>query len=71
MNRRSRSVKTNHANRSERAHSALLRPTDRPGGMRRWRKQLYVALARNASSPADYFHLPADRTVTVGSAIDI
>jgi KUP system potassium uptake protein len=48
-----------------------IRPTDRPGGMRRWRKQLYVALARNASSPADYFHLPADRTVTIGSAIDL
>lgn len=48
-----------------------IRPSDRPGGMRRWRKQLYIALARNASSPADYFHLPADRTVTIGSAIDI
>jgi len=48
-----------------------IRPVDRPGGMRRWRKQLYVALARNASSPADYFHLPADRTVTIGSAIDL
>jgi KUP system potassium uptake protein len=48
-----------------------LRPTDRQGGMRRWRKQLYVALVRNASSPADYFHLPADRTVTVGSTIDL
>jgi KUP system potassium uptake protein len=48
-----------------------IRPTDRPGGMRRWRKHLYVALARNASSPADYFHLPADRTVTIGSAIDL
>jgi KUP system potassium uptake protein len=48
-----------------------IRPTDRPGGMRRWRKQLYVALARNASSPADYFHLPAERTVTIGSAIDL
>jgi KUP system potassium uptake protein len=40
-------------------------------GMSRWRKQLYIALARNASSPADYFHLPADRTVTIGSAIDL
>jgi KUP system potassium uptake protein len=48
-----------------------IRPTDRLGGMRRWRKQLFVALARNASSPADYFHLPAERTVTVGSAIDL
>ena len=41
------------------------------GGMRRWRKSLYMALARNASSPADYFHLPVDRTVTIGSAIDL
>ena len=48
-----------------------LRPAERPGGMRRWRKHLYLALARNASSPADYFHLPADRTVTIGSAIDL
>ena len=48
-----------------------IRATDPPGGMRRWRKQLYIALARNASSPADYFHLPPDRTVTVGSAIDL
>jgi KUP system potassium uptake protein len=48
-----------------------IRPTDGAGGMRRWRKQLYVALARNASSPADYFHLPADRTVTIGSTIDL
>ncbi|HEY2053402.1 MAG TPA: KUP/HAK/KT family potassium transporter [Solirubrobacterales bacterium] len=48
-----------------------IRPTDRPGSMRRWRKHLYVALARNASSPADYFHLPPERTVTIGSMIDL
>jgi KUP system potassium uptake protein len=47
-----------------------IRPTDGPG-MARWRKHLYVALARNSVSAADYFHLPADRTVTIGSAIDI
>src|SRR6202012_3704245 len=27
--------------------------------------------ARNSVSPADYFHLPADRTVTLGSTIDL
>ena len=47
-----------------------LRPTPGPG-MARWRKHLYVALARNSGSAADYFHLPADRTVTIGSAIDL
>jgi KUP system potassium uptake protein len=47
-----------------------LRPT-RGEGMAMWRKHLYVALARNANSAADYFHLPADRTVTIGSSIDL
>jgi KUP system potassium uptake protein len=47
-----------------------IRPTDGPG-MAGWRKRLYVTLARNSVSAADYFHLPADRTVTIGSAIDL
>src|ERR1700744_36144 len=47
-----------------------IRPGDGPG-MAAWRKRLYVALARNSVSAADYFHLPADRTVTIGSAIDL
>src|SRR6201994_1010626 len=47
-----------------------IRPTRTPG-MALWRKRLYVALARNAISAADYFHLPVDRTVTIGSAIDL
>jgi len=47
-----------------------IRPTAGPG-MRAWRKRLYVALARNAVGAADYFHLPAERTVTIGSAIDL
>ncbi|HTR75615.1 MAG TPA: potassium transporter Kup [Solirubrobacterales bacterium] len=47
-----------------------IRPTPDPG-MAGWRKRLYVALARNSVSAADYFHLPPDRTVTIGSAIDL
>jgi KUP system potassium uptake protein len=39
--------------------------------MAMWRKHLYITLARNAISAADYFHLPADRTVTIGSSIDL
>jgi KUP system potassium uptake protein len=44
---------------------------DDPKGMSRWRKGIFVAMARNASSPADYFNLPAERVVTVGSRIRI
>ncbi len=43
-----------------------------PGGpfeMAGWRKRIYCALSRNASSPTDYFCLPADRTITVGTQL--
>ena len=43
-------------------------PTDAPG-MQRWRKNLFIAMARNASSPIDHFGLPGDRTVIMGSQV--
>ena len=45
-----------------------IRPTKK-GGMAKWRKQLFSALARNASSPAEYFQLPEDQVVGLGSQI--
>jgi KUP system potassium uptake protein len=44
--------------------------TDAPG-MRRWRKALFIGMARNASSPIAHFHLPTDRTVMMGSEIGL
>ena len=40
-----------------------------PFEMAGWRKRIYCALSRNAASPTDYFCLPADRTVTLGSQL--
>ena len=45
-------------------------PTAAPG-MAGWRKRLFVAMSRNAASPVDYFHLPRERTVTIGSPIEL
>lgn len=45
-------------------------PTDEPG-MARWRKKLFVALARNAASPIDAFGLPSERTVIMGSQVAV
>jgi KUP system potassium uptake protein len=45
-------------------------PTGAPG-MARWRKHLFVAMARNAASQAEYFRLPRDRTVILGSSIEL
>ena len=43
-------------------------PTDDPD-MQRWRKSLFIAMARNASSAIDHFGLPGDRTVIMGSQV--
>jgi KUP system potassium uptake protein len=44
--------------------------TDAPG-MARWRKRLFIGMARNASSPIDHFGLPSERTVMTGSQVAI
>jgi KUP system potassium uptake protein len=41
----------------------------RASGMRRWRKRLFIVLARNSATPVVYFRLPDERTVTVGERI--
>ena len=37
--------------------------------MPRWRKQLFVATSGITADAADYFNLPRDRTVIMGSQI--
>jgi KUP system potassium uptake protein len=36
-----------------------------------WRRSLFVGLAHNAADPAARFRLPALRTVTMGSDVEI
>jgi KUP system potassium uptake protein len=43
-------------------------PSDAPG-MKRWRKALFIVMARNATSPITHFGLPSDRTVIMGSQV--
>jgi KUP system potassium uptake protein len=45
-------------------------PTRAPG-MAMWRKKLFVAIARNSANPAVYFGLPDDRTIVMGSQIEL
>jgi len=45
-------------------------PTKAPG-LARWRKRLFVAIARNAASPVAYFGLPDDRTLVLGSYVEL
>jgi KUP system potassium uptake protein len=49
---------------------ATLQLTRAPG-MRLWRKRLFLGLANNAATPAEYFRLPEAATVVMGSQVDI
>lgn len=40
-------------------------------GMSRWRKRLFVATARLTADAAEYFQLPRERTVIMGSRIEL
>jgi KUP system potassium uptake protein len=44
--------------------------TDAPG-MAKWRKKLFIAIARNSASPVPYFHLPDERTVVMASHVEL
>jgi KUP system potassium uptake protein len=43
-------------------------PTDAPG-LSRWRKNLFIMMARNGTSPIEAFGLPGSRTVMMGSQV--
>ena len=47
-----------------------LRPSDAPG-MARWRKRLFLASSHVSADAADYFALPRDRTVIMGSLVEV
>jgi KUP system potassium uptake protein len=46
-----------------------LTATDQPT-MAMWRKRLFLGISRNASDPVEYFGLPLDRTVIMGSRVE-
>jgi KUP system potassium uptake protein len=44
-------------------------PTENPV-MRPWRKKLFMTIARNSADPVEYFRLPIDRAVVMGSHVE-
>ncbi|MEC7120515.1 MAG: potassium transporter Kup [Pseudomonadota bacterium] len=41
------------------------------GGMSSWREKLFIAMSRNTSSATDFFQIPPNRVVEMGSQIEI
>jgi KUP system potassium uptake protein len=47
-----------------------VKPSPRPG-MARWRERLYSSLARMATRPTEFFRIPADHVIELGTEIEI
>jgi KUP system potassium uptake protein len=47
-----------------------LRRTDK-AGMARWRKRLFIAMAHNAASQAEFLGLPEDRTIVLSAEVPV
>jgi KUP system potassium uptake protein len=45
--------------------------TGNAGGMARWRERLFAALARNAGNITDYFNIPTNRVIELGTRVEI
>jgi KUP system potassium uptake protein len=41
------------------------------GGMSPWREHLYVAMSRNARGAADYYQIPTNRVIELGTQVEI
>ena len=42
-----------------------------PSAMAHWRERLFAAMARNAGNAADYFNLPTNRVIELGTKVEI
>lgn len=49
---------------------ALIVSSPKPG-MAKWRERLYVALSKNAVNATDFFNIPANRVIEMGTRIEI
>jgi KUP system potassium uptake protein len=41
------------------------------GGMAPWREHLFVAMSRNARTAADYYQIPSNRVIELGTQVEI
>ena len=49
---------------------ALIVSSPKPG-MVKWRERLFLALSKNAMNAADFFKIPANRVIEMGTRIEI
>jgi KUP system potassium uptake protein len=40
-------------------------------GMAMWREKLYVSMSKNATKASDFFHVPTNRVVELGTQVEL
>jgi KUP system potassium uptake protein len=40
-------------------------------GMMKWRERLFVSLSKNAMNAADFFNIPTNRVIEMGTRVEI
>ena len=53
------------------SRETLIPVLDNWGGMALWRERMFATMARNASSVTDYFNIPTNRVIELGTQIEI
>ena len=53
------------------SRETLIPVRDAADGMALWRERMFAAMARNASSVTDFFNIPTNRVIELGSQIEI
>ena len=46
-------------------------PVGGRGGMALWREKMFAAMARNAGSAVEYFNIPTNRVIELGTQVEI
>lgn len=49
----------------------LLPTTGKPDGMAIWRQRMFVTMAKNMSSVAEYFNIPSNKAIEIGARIEL
>ncbi|MEO7027728.1 MAG: KUP/HAK/KT family potassium transporter, partial [Caulobacteraceae bacterium] len=45
--------------------------SSRPGGLRRFQDRLFIALVRNSANPSDFFNIPSDQRIELGTQVSV
>ncbi|MNT99587.1 potassium transport protein Kup [compost metagenome] len=53
------------------SREAIVAAAGGPSGMASWRERLFATMSRNAGNAADYFNIPANRVIEIGTQIKI